>query len=131
MSGRDVSDPFFSLPNEVLYSVASHLSLADLKAVSVASFPVMNATSRDLFWKDLLYRAGVELDSVVSELRQEDLEDLDYKRLWLWLEKVSRPMFAVDAPWLGVANRRRVWAACEQIAAVYGERTRVRVKKVD
>lgn len=132
MSGRSVSDPFHSLPNEVLCSVASHLSFADLKAVLVASWPVMNATSGNLFWKSVLYReagwARLELDAVLGDLGQEDV---DYKRLWLWLEKVTRPVYAVELPWLGAANRRRVWSACEQIAYVYWERQRPRVKKVE
>ena len=126
MSGRNVVDPFNSLPNEVLGKLASYLRFEDLKAFTVASWSVMNATSGNLFWKGVLYReagptgpVGVQLDRV---LIGPWMENVDYKQLWLWLEKVTRPVFGVGAPWLGAANRRRIWGACEEVAGVYWER---------
>ena len=69
----------------------------------------MDATSANSFWKSVFYReaewAGLELDGLLDGFRQDDI---DYKGLWLWLEQATRPVFAVGAPWLGAANRRRV-----------------------
>ena len=130
ISERIVSDPFRSLPTELLCDVASYLCLADLKALSVASWHVMNTTSGNTFWKSVLYREtewmGLDLDEILLGLPQENV---DYKALSLWLEKMTRPRFAVDAPWLGAANRRRIWNACEQIAGAYWGRERQRIKK--
>ncbi|KAL0256786.1 hypothetical protein SLS55_009183 [Diplodia seriata] len=50
------------------------------------------------------------------------VEDCDYRKLFLWLEQETRPRGWMDGPFLAVANRRRIWAVCEQLAERYHER---------
>ena len=56
-----------------------------------------------------------ELDALFKQPQQ----DIDYKRVYFWLEQETTPRFAMEGPLLGIANRRRIWHACEQIADVY------------
>ena len=44
---------------------------------------------------------------------------VDYKGLFLWLEAVTRPRKGVSGPWMGLANRRRIWGVCGQLADAY------------
>ncbi|KAL5358749.1 hypothetical protein BJX96DRAFT_183318 [Aspergillus floccosus] len=47
-------------------------------------------------------------------------EDINYKRLYLWLDKMTAPRYGMDDLALtGVANRRRIWGVCQQLAPRY------------
>jgi hypothetical protein len=46
----------------------------------------------------------------------------DYKRLYLWLDRVTIPKYGMDSPFLSLANRRRIWGGCEQPATWYFRR---------
>lgn len=48
-----------------------------------------------------------EISNLIS-----DQNFLDYKGVFVWLEKVTRPRKGVKGPWMGVANRRRIWKVC-------------------
>ena len=47
------------------------------------------------------------------------LPDFDYKTLFLWLDKVTTPEYGIAGPFMHVANRRRIWGVCEQLAPAY------------
>jgi hypothetical protein len=36
----------------------------------------------------------------------------DYKRLYLWLDRVTTPNYGMDGPFLSLANRRRIRGVC-------------------
>lgn len=46
---------------------------------------------------------------------------IDHKGLFVWLDAMTTPRVRVRDPWLGVANRRRIWGVCGQLADEYGE----------
>lgn len=57
-----------------------------------------------------------ELHKLVEE---DNVPDLDYKNLYLWLNKATMPVYGMRGPFLGIANRRRIWCACAQLAEKY------------
>ncbi|OAQ62868.2 F-box domain-containing protein [Pochonia chlamydosporia 170] len=123
MNNRQMTDRFASLSNELLVKIAEHLPISDVLACSKASWAMMNASSANSFWKDALNRdmswAKSALEPVLATVKEQDL---DYKRLLLWLEEATRPEFAMEWPWLQAGNRRRIWGVCEQIGQVYWRR---------
>jgi hypothetical protein len=50
------------------------------------------------------------------------LDIIDAKGLYLWLDKVTTPRFGMEGPFMGIANRRRIWRVCEEVKKVYMER---------
>ncbi|PGH11856.1 hypothetical protein AJ79_04653 [Helicocarpus griseus UAMH5409] len=110
-------DPFSKLPYDLLYSVLRYLPGQSVRALMIASWPAYNATRHPAFWKQLI-RWDMpwfwELNMMI-----EEFEDLDYKNLYLWLDKATTPTYAMAGPFMGVANRRRIWGACTQIAERY------------
>lgn len=131
----NLSDPFGILPTELLCRLALYLPFTDLKSLLAASAHVTNATNGDAFWKRILRCemewTGLDLDSLSRGRARGRDDDVDCKALFLWLEEVTRPVFAVEPPWLGAANRRRIWGACGQVADVYWERKVCEVKEVE
>lgn len=123
MNNRQMTDRFASLSNELLVKIAEYLPISDVLACSKASWAMMNASSANSFWKDALNRdmswAKSALEPVLATVKEQDL---DYKRLLLWLEEVTRPEFAMEWPWLQAGNRRRIWGVCEKIGEVYWRR---------
>lgn len=70
--------------------------------------------------KDILY-------NVLESYRAEDTPsylDLDHRYLdfFLWLEAVTEAKMGIKGPVLGIANRRRIWSACQQLVCDYQER---------
>lgn len=45
-----------------------------------------------------------------------------YRALYLWLDKCTAPRYGMDGPFMGLANRRRIWNVCEQLAPRYFRR---------
>ncbi|OJD31475.1 f-box domain protein [Diplodia corticola] len=63
----------------------------------------------------------VELHNVMQD-PQLMTEDVDYRKLFLWLDHATTPKHWMDGPFLAVANRRRIWGVCEQLADTYHAR---------
>lgn len=57
-----------------------------------------------------------------------DDETTDYKGLFLWLEKYTKPRKGLEGPFMGIANRRRIWGVCEQYAALYAPRVAAKAR---
>ncbi|WEW58298.1 hypothetical protein PRK78_003766 [Emydomyces testavorans] len=114
-----VRDPFDKLPYELLHSILIYLPGQSILALRRASWVMHNATRENLFWKMLVRRSMPWFWELHTVIEAHQLEDIDYRRLYLWAETMTRPVFGMKGPFMGIANRRRIWAACEQIAAVY------------
>lgn len=48
--------------------------------------------------------------------------DIDYKSVCAWLTQETRTTVGMEGLFLSVANRRRIWAVCERLAALYSRR---------
>ena len=90
-----------------------------------ASWPVHNATRSETIWKQLIHSEMpwfLELKDIIKEEPPITAEDLDYKRIYLWADKVTTPEFGMRGRFMGVANRRRIWGPCQQLADLYFEK---------
>ncbi|KLJ06740.1 hypothetical protein EMPG_17772 [Blastomyces silverae] len=111
-------DPFSIFPYDLLYSVLSFLPGDSILAFMAASWPVYSATRHPPFWKQLMYW-GMPWFWELHKVVREHPTDLDYKNLYLWLDTATVPKYGMDGPFLGIANRRRIWDACTQLAERY------------
>lgn len=89
-------------------------------AFLIASWPVYCATrDNNVLWKNRI-RSDMpwfrELQELISQL---DSEDIDYKLVHRCFDIVTTPTYGMEGRFLGIANRRRIWGACEQIVDVY------------
>lgn len=117
------NDPFGGLPYDVLHTILSFLPGKQALALMKASWPVHNATRYNEFWKRLIYWDMPwfwELHEVIEE-QQSDI--FDYRSFYLWLDEATTPVYGMKGPFLGIANRRRIWTSCQQIEDLYYERT--------
>ncbi|OAX84000.1 hypothetical protein ACJ72_01635 [Emergomyces africanus] len=111
-------DPFSILPYDILHSILRFLPGDSIRALMAASWPVYNATRHPGLWKQLMYW-GMPWFWELHQLVEQQSNDLDYKKLYLWLDKVTAPAYGMSGPFLGIANRRRIWSACSQLAEPY------------
>ncbi|KAL4920531.1 hypothetical protein BDW62DRAFT_198839 [Aspergillus aurantiobrunneus] len=114
--GPATHDPFSKLPTELLLGIMIDLPMASVNALRAASPTVARLDLDGFFWKQKLRRDMPWLyDIPSSNNRQPD--DLDwaqiYKDLFLQSQNDNREKI------LGLVNRRRIWAICDQIIAAY------------
>jgi hypothetical protein len=51
----------------------------------------------------------------------------NYKDLFLWLERMTQNKNNSGSIFMGIANRRRIWSACEQLAQIYRAKVNRRI----
>jgi hypothetical protein len=117
-----VRDPFAVLPVEVLLCIFRFLPGHALLALSGASWPVFCVTRPNNFWKWFLKQDMpwlTELWPLLEEKAKQQAPELSYKTLWRWLNEVTTPRYGMDDRFMSLANRRRIWGACETLASRY------------
>ncbi|KND86123.1 hypothetical protein TOPH_09253, partial [Tolypocladium ophioglossoides CBS 100239] len=111
------------LSKELVWQIACYLPVKALLALSTVSWPVLNATRDSGFWKTFIYNdmpwAARELQQIINDAQPQEL---DCKALYLWFERMTIPQYGVGAPWMGLANRRRILDACQNLADLYKPR---------
>ncbi|KAK0637839.1 hypothetical protein DIS24_g10413 [Lasiodiplodia hormozganensis] len=135
LSSRVRDDPFTLLPYDITHQIALLLPAESVLALARASYPV-HAAIRDGranpgFWRQALRRCMPWFTELHTLMRHGtvDEESTDYKGLFLWLEMSTRPRRGLAGPFMGVANRRRVWGVCEQYDALYQPRVKAKEKE--
>lgn len=116
------NDPFGKLPYDILHTILSFLPGKQCLALMNASWPVHSATRYKKFWKQLIYWDMPwfwELHEVIEEQKSESF---NYRSFYLWLKETTAPVYGMEGPFLGIANRRRIWTPCRQLADLYHER---------
>ncbi|KAF3038607.1 hypothetical protein E8E12_000886 [Didymella heteroderae] len=113
-------DPLSILPFDLLCTILQHLSVHDTLNLMQASHHVCTTTREPTFWRSMI-RTHIapwfwETQSLVNG---ETLQGFDYKGLFLWLDKITEPKLGMQGPFLGVANRRRIWSVCGLVANAY------------
>ncbi|KAI9045138.1 F-box protein [Aspergillus affinis] len=118
---RNPANPFGRLPFEIVERICLYLPGESLKALTQASLSIQLLTQDNFFWKRFMHWDMPwfwELQT--SQTRKKAPEDLNYKRLYLWLDSMTMPRYGMDdLSVIGVANRRRIWGVCEQLAPQY------------
>ncbi|KAF1958078.1 hypothetical protein CC80DRAFT_592526 [Byssothecium circinans] len=115
------NDPFGKLPYDVLYMIFPRLSNNDIFSLTKASWFVNSITRSNDVWKRLLNTRIFPWFWEAKDFFEETalLGDFDYKRTFLGLNMISTPKIGLQGPWMGIANRRRIWNACNQLKEIY------------
>lgn len=113
-------DPLTILPFDVLHTVIQYLSVQDTLNLMQASYHVCSTTRDPMFWRSMIRTHLApwfwEIETLITG---DELQGFDYKGLLLWLDKVTKPGFGTRGPFMGVANRRRIWSVCGVVADAY------------
>ncbi|KAK4103397.1 hypothetical protein N658DRAFT_557267 [Parathielavia hyrcaniae] len=112
-----VQDPLATLPLEVLSNIFDFLSGTDLLELLKASWPAFCATRRNAFWRRFLIHDMPWLVELWLLLGNDEPQELDYKAV-----------FGMDGTFMALANRRRIWAVCEQLAPHYYRHLQTRMR---
>lgn len=109
------NDPFSMLSNELIREIALVVPYEDLLSLRAVSRPFYNDTQSNHFWK---WRIAIDMPWLwdLETCLKTWTTPIDYRKLYGWLEVVTMPKFGVEAPFLAIANRRRIWQCCLQIS---------------
>ncbi|GES58040.1 F-box domain protein [Aspergillus terreus] len=116
-----VADPFGNLPVEVLFNILDMLPACSLLEFRKASATVCRATQSNGYWKQRMSRV-MDWFWELSNILQDNPSGLNFKALYLWLEKKTNPELGMDPKFMGLGNRRRIWGACQQLRDLYVKR---------
>ena len=122
--GRRVKhDPFAKLPYDLVYKLSCLLPVKALLDLGKVSWPIQSAfQGNGNFWKDRIKRAMpwfFELHELMNYSDSEVFEGINSKSLLAWADNITTPKIGMKGPSMGIANRRRIWSVCEQLADRY------------
>lgn len=120
LNGKVINDPFNGLPYDVLYLILELLPVKSIQQLLIASWSANCAVHNDTFWKRIIHSELAwfwELRELVDDL--PETENVDFKKVYFWLDKVTTPTLGMRGRFMGIANRRRIWRACQQLAESY------------
>lgn len=124
LSSKVKTDPFGNLPLELLHEITDRLDNGSLFALCSASWTAHSVLrTNNRFWRHRIQRVSMPwLIEVFPLLDDDDLmKEVEVKVLFCELDSVTKPRLGMRGPMMGVANRRRIWAACEVAGDVYAE----------
>lgn len=124
LSHKVRQDPLTMLPYDILHGVFAELSMKDTLSLVQASWHVFDSTRDPAFWR-LMIRVHIrpffwELDNFFEKATLPDT--FDWRGMFQWLNDISRGEFGMSGPLMNIANRRRIWEVCEQLAPMYFEK---------
>jgi hypothetical protein len=135
---RDIShkvqnDPLNVLPFDVFYIICEYLEERDILKLVQASCHVHVLTRNNSFWKQMVHSKFVpwlwELNDMLSQYGLP--ANLDFKCMFLWLERVTRYENVSGSVVMGIANRKRIWNTCEQLYYMYNAKVDRRVPEAE
>lgn len=118
LSSKVQNGPFKLLPQEISDMILDYLPGQSLMALLGASWTMHARTRYPEFWKRRLHREMRWIWELREFLEWREDSTIDYKRLYIYLDEVTRPRYGMRM-WLALANRRRIWGACEVLAERY------------
>ncbi|KAF7114470.1 hypothetical protein CNMCM5793_008774 [Aspergillus hiratsukae] len=119
------ADPFGKLPTELVSEICEYLSYEELRSLSAASVHATIHISHGSFWKRFIWRTMPWYWEFCDEYERGKLPgDVLYQAIFLWLRSISRLYGLKDSFEMALANRQRIWNACEKIAAAYNDTQR-------
>jgi hypothetical protein len=124
---RVQNDPFCKLPVELIHHIANYTEGHELIALRQVSPFVRQATRSSIFWKRMLLREQAWLWDTPFSLECWEpsgkaagtQHSVDWEKLYIGMEKSTARCFGTKGAMMALANRRRIWKVCEQIARVY------------
>lgn len=121
LSHKVQHDPWHVVPYDILLDIFEHVNTDDMLALMSASAYVQELAHNTVFWRHML-RIRVmpwfwELEMLLQNAAFP--EAFDYKGLFVWIDHVTTPEYGMEGPFMGIANRRRIWKACQPLAPMY------------
>jgi hypothetical protein len=117
--GTADTDLFAKLPYDLLHFILLYLPEDSIIPLITASSTVYNLSRNNNFWKTLLHQHTPWLWELSDLLSEQPRPNLDYRRLFRWLAHALTVPYGLHQPLAGLANRKRVWKACEQLYGFY------------
>ena len=123
LDARVRSDALRTLPPELLIKIFDYLPVESLSTLATASWHVhafLRSNAR--FWKAYAGRKFPWFTEFLELFDQEDASVLAGKALTkvcLWADTISVSKEGLKGRRMWIANRRRIWGVCEQIAPHY------------
>lgn len=120
------TDPFHALSNELIHHITSYLRGKDVLSLRQASMIVRGSTSGNDFWKSRVHRDMPWL-WIPPDLNQKadicagesEKRPIDWLKVYRVFDSVTARPWGMKGKYMGLANRRRIWAACEQLRLLY------------
>jgi hypothetical protein len=119
-----LNDPLSVLPYDIVLSITEHLPVRSVQELSRASWHVFTLTRQDTFWRSLTHRHILpwlwELPDLFDDTTQASFPtSKNAKNVFLWWNESTRGGFGCEGPLMCLANRRRIWEACGELAVDY------------
>lgn len=116
-------DPFKRIPYDIIYKISGFMSDKEVVNLARASWPV-HSLLRDnsQFWRQRIRASFLPWFFELQELLEQDqtlLQSNDAQLIFQWAESMTRPRKWLTGPFMGIANRRRIWSVCEQLGEMY------------
>jgi hypothetical protein len=116
-------DPLAMLPYNIIHVIILQLSLKDMHSLMMASSSIREASREPALWKPMcrlhITPSFWELDEFLRNISFP--ENFDGRGAFRWLNDMTKPSFGLSGPLMGIANRRRIWNSCLQLAPMYHE----------
>lgn len=119
LGNKVIKDPFRNTPYDVTYLILQYLSGDSIMALSRASWTILTRTRNSSFWKKRLSEDMVWFWELQQYLKSSQHRVRNYKALYLWLDKRTQPLYGLTGAFMGIANRRRIWRPCAELAQRY------------
>lgn len=123
LRSRVLDDSFGRIPYDIVHKISSFISDEDLVNLARASWPVHALLQNNhQFWSQRLRTSCFPWFFELRELLEQDntrLQTNNAQLIFQWAERMTRPRKWLAGPLMGVANRRRIWLACEQLGEMY------------
>ena len=123
MHSRTRRDVFSALSYDIVYCITNFLPRSSVRALCCASWSVHTLLrDADEFWRRRIVRElpwFYELVDAITLHEEGGGPRLKLKKLLAWADEVTRPRLYMSGPLMVVANRRRIWGICKQIADIY------------
>lgn len=113
-----LKDPF-NIPYDIAHVLSGYLSRKSLAALLTASWEVYHTTNSNAFWRQRVHSEMPWFWEQHEAMMESKFNDLSYKRFYPWIHGEITPSYGMDGQFLNIANRRRIWRPCEQIADLY------------
>jgi hypothetical protein len=119
LGNKVVKDPFGNIPYDVTYLILQYLSGDSIMAFSRASWTILTRTRNNSFWKKRLSEDMAWFWELQEYLEHSQHRVRNFKALYLWLDKRTQPLYGLTGAFMGIANRRRIWGPCAELARRY------------
>jgi hypothetical protein len=121
LSHKVRNDPLSILPYDVVFEITKHLRIDEVLKLTQASWHVFNLTRQSTFWTQMTYMHILPWFCEWADMLKSITLPTSFnpKNTFFWLDHVTKVKFGMEGPLMGIANRRRIWEVCDQLAVNY------------